>query len=196
MYDLILLALVRLEAATPAPTPESGAFDPQSVIGLLFTAGISAGVLGAIITGVVQYLINRRNSRILERRNAVDAESDLVSRYREAAAEERTQKESAIQTIGKLLAIAETQIVSLKATVDSLTNTIRSMNEASDAQRTLIEQLKQDRDRVQDALDRALSEVEEQKLELLRNQRQILDLTYNTAEIDLERIRRESASQE
>lgn len=157
--------------------------DPLSnLIGLIVTATISAGVLGTAIGGFVQYLINRRNSRITERKNAVDAESDLVARYKEAAAEERAQKESAVRTVRELLAASEEQVQTLKDTVSTLNNTIDLMSRLTDSQQDVILKLTADRDKTQIALERAEARIEQQKNELIQRQREILELTRGKEE--------------
>lgn len=159
-------------AAQPAPAAGS----TPDLIGPIITAVISASVFAALITGLVQYLVNRRNARITERKNAVEAESDLIARYKEAATEERVQKESAVQTVKNLLALAEAQVASLKDTVNTLNKTIEVMSLASNNQQDIIDQLTLDRDRTKEALARAEHQIEEQREELLRHQREILAL--------------------
>lgn len=166
-YTAIKLLEAAQEESTAAP----------DLIGPIITAVISASVFAAVITGLVQYAINRRNARITERRNSVEAESDLINRYKEAAAEERSQKESAVQTVKNLLALAEAQVASLKDTVTTLNRTIEIMTHAANSQQDIIDQLTNDRDRTQDALVKAQQQIEEQREELLRHQREILELT-------------------
>ncbi|UVG35140.1 hypothetical protein SEA_CECE_89 [Microbacterium phage Cece] len=146
------------------------------LISLLVTAGISASVFGALISGLVTFLINRRNARITERRDAQGAENDVVSRYREAAAEERAQKESAVSTIKELLTDSREQVTVLKATVDTLTNTIRLLENLSATQGDVITQLTEDRDRTKAALDRAEARVIEQRDQLHAKQEEIENL--------------------
>src|SRR5690349_5893564 len=136
------------------------------VVQLVITAVVSATVFSALITGLVQFLINRRNSRVTERKNAVDEESDIVTRYKEQAMEERAQKESAVKTIKELLDESKEQIQALKGTVDTLNNTIALMKDLNAAQGTVIQQLTDDRDRTQAALERAEARVEAQKEQL------------------------------
>lgn len=161
-----------LIAAAAAVEPEPAI----SLFSVILTAILSSTVVGAIVGGVFGYLNNKRNARIAERKNDLDAEAGLVGRYKEAAAEERAQKESAIQTVNNLLAIAERQVQSLKDTVDTLTDTINAMTTASNAQQQFIERLTEDRDRTQQALSSALLEIDRQKEELLRRQREILEM--------------------
>jgi hypothetical protein len=170
--------LVMLAAATP---PAQGGTDLFNVI---ITSIISTAVIGAIITGLVQYFINRRNSRVTERKNTVDAESDIIIRYKEAAAEERAQKESAVQTVRNLLAIAEEQVISLKSTVVALNATITNLNTMANAQVDIIETLTTERDRSVTALSTAETQIAAQKAELVRFQQEILELTYPKAQID------------
>lgn len=172
MFEFLVLA-----AAEPA------AAEQPDLIGPIITAVISASVFAALITGIVQYVINRRNSRITERRNSVEAESDLIARYKEAAAEERSQKESAVQTVKNLLGIAEAQVLSLKDTVTTLNRTIEVMSLTASNQQDIIDQVTQDRDRTKQALEQAERQIEEQREELLRHQREILELTYPRGDV-------------
>lgn len=167
MYENVIFTLTTSQEVAPA-TPD--------IIGPVITAVISASVVAAIITGLVQYMINRRNSRITERKNSVEAESDLINRYKEAAAEERNQKESAVETVKNLLALAEAQVASLKDTVATLNRTIEVMSLAANSQQDIIDQLTLDRDRTQEALRQAERQIEAQREELLRHQREIMEL--------------------
>jgi len=183
MGATITYYLMAIAAAVPTPTPAP--VDPSSdLIRIIITTVISTTVLAALITGVVQYMINRRNSRVTERKNTVDAESDIIIRYKEAAAEERAQKESAVQTVRNLLAIAEEQVLSLKSTVVALNATITNLNTMANAQVDIIDVLTAERDRSVSALNMAQDQIEAQKLELERHQQEILELTYPKAEID------------
>lgn len=146
------------------------------VVSLVITSVVSATVFSAIITGLVQYLINRRNSRITERKNTQDAESDVVNRYKEQASEERAQKESAVKTIKELLSESKEQVLALKSTVETLTNTITLLENLTTSQNDMILQLTSDRDRTQAALDRAEARIEEQKTQLRAKQQEIQDL--------------------
>lgn len=146
------------------------------VVSLVITTVVSATVFSALITGLVQYLINRRNSRITERKNTVDAESDLVARYKDAASEERAQKESAVSTIKELLQDSREQVTVLKGTVETLKATIKLLESLNVAQGDMINQLTADRDRTQLALDRAEVRVEEQKEQLRMKQNEIEEL--------------------
>lgn len=172
MNDWLFLTAVYASAAT---TP--GANPAGEVIGLVVTSVISASVISAAIGGLVQYLVNRRNSRIAERKNAVDAESDLVVRYKEAASEERAQKESAVKTIRELLAASEEQVETLKDTVNTLNTTIELMSRLTTSQAGVIDKLTADRDKIQGELLRAEARIELQKQELLQRQKDILELT-------------------
>ena len=165
----MLNALLFLAAAT-----EGGA--PTDVISMIITSVVSATVFSALITGLVQFLMNRRNSRVTERKNAVDEESDLVSRYKEAAGEERAAKESAVRTIKELLENSQEQIVSLKGTVETLNNTIQLLENLAVTQKDVIAQLTSDRDRTQAALDRAEERIKEQTDELIQKQKEIQKL--------------------
>jgi chromosome segregation ATPase len=156
-----------------AVTDPATALDAQALVSLVTTAVISASVFTALITGIIQYLINRRNSRITERKNSVEAESSLVTRYKEAAAEERTQKESAVETIKNLLGIAESQVDSLKSTILTLNTTIEIMTKMANAQQDIIDQLTSDRDRTKNALELAVAQIDKQKELLVKHQKEI-----------------------
>jgi len=151
-----------------------------NVVSLVVTAVVSATVFSALITGLVQFIMNRRNSRITERKNAIDAESDLVTRYKDAAAEERAAKESAVRTIKELLGDSREQVEVLKGTVDALNNTIRLMENLNTTQRDIIDQLTTDRDKTQAALERAEARIETQKAQLLQKQEEIQKLLEQT----------------
>ena len=166
-----LLALIQ-EATPPASTQ-------PDIVQVVITSIISATVFAAFITGLVQYLINRRNSRITERKNTIDAESDIITRYKEAASEERAQKESAVETVKNLLSIAESQVESLKSTVVTLNGSIDLMTKMASAQQEVIDQLTFDRDRTKIALERAVTQIDKQKEDLIRHQQEILELTYS-----------------
>lgn len=158
-----------------------GEVDPVAdVISVIITSVVSATVFSALITGFVTYLINRRNSRIVERKNAIDAESDIVTRYKEQASEERAQKESAVQTIKELLAESKEQVAALKSTVDTLTKTITLLENLTTSQNDMIVQLTQDRDRTQAALDRAEARILTQTEELRAKQQEIQELLEQT----------------
>ena len=156
----------------------------QDIVSLVITTIISASVFAALVTGITQYLINRRNSRIAERKNSVDIESDHIRRYKEQAIEERNAKESAVTTVKNVLTIVEQQVESLKNTISTLNQTIEIMSHAANAQQDIIDQLTTQRDRQESALARAQQEVELQRSEVSRLQREILDITYPQAELD------------
>lgn len=158
--------------------------NPQDLIQIIISTVVTSVVVASAITAFVQYLINRRNSRITERKNTSDIESDLVGRYKEAAAEERAQKESAVQTVKNLLSIAEEQVNSLKGTITALTNTIDNLNKMATTQIDIIDALTTERDRSATALERAMSQIDQQKGELIRHQREILELTFPKTEVD------------
>jgi chromosome segregation ATPase len=162
-----------VQAVTPSASPQT------DIVQVIITSIISTAVFAAFITGLVQYLINRRNSRITERKNTIDAESDIITRYKEAAAEERAQKESAVQTVKNLLSIAESQVESLKSTVVTLNASIDLMTKMANAQQEVIDQLTFDRDRTKIALERAVTQIDQQKQDLIRHQQEILELTYS-----------------
>ena len=150
---------------------------PDSILSLIITSVISASVIGAIVTGVVQYLVNKRNSQITEKKNTIDAESDLITRYKEAAAEERAQKESAVETVKDLLQVAEHNVELLKNTVDTLNQTITSLKETNAAQQQIITQLTVDRDRAEEGVRQAERTIAAQREHLARLQQQVAELT-------------------
>lgn len=177
--------LLFAEAAESSPLAE--------IVPILTGAVLSATVFSALITGFVTFLVNSRNSRITERKNTTDAESDVVVRYKEAASEERQQKESAVKTIKELLAESREQVSALKSTVATLTNTITLMESLTTSQNDMIVQLTVDRDRTQAALERAEARILIQKDELKRKQEEITELLSNTrAREEAERIVAES----
>lgn len=155
-----------------------------NLVAQLFTNVITTGVIAALITAGVQFFMGRRNARIQERKNAVDAESDIVSRYKEQAAEERLQKESAVKTIRDLLAASEAQVQSLKDTVVALNDTIDLMSRVSDSQKDIIKRLEVERDRMEE--QRIVAEkLRDEKIEELRQaQIEILALTRSTKEAE------------
>jgi uncharacterized membrane protein YccC len=160
---------------TPVPEPAEGGIDPQ-ILSIIIGAVVSSTVFAAIVSGIFQFFNNKRNARILERKNEADTHNDVIQRYKEAAAEERQAKESAVRLMQNLLELAEDQIVGLKDTVQRLTSTIQVMGEAAGVQEGIIQQLTEDRDRVQRALDMAEQRLAAQKEELIRSQQEILDL--------------------
>lgn len=166
-----------IATASSAAVGETPGMETQELVSIIVTAAVSASVFAAIITGLFNFFSTRNNSRIAERRNSTDADDQLVARYKDAAAEERVQKESAVQTVKSLLALAEEQIESLKRTVTSLTSTIEVMTQAAGAQQEIIDQITDERDRVQSALDTATLQLEAQREELMRSQQQIIELT-------------------
>lgn len=173
----MILALL-YAAAAETPPDEAGNF-----VATLFTQVITTGVIAALITTLAQLIIGRRNARIQERKNAIDAESDLVARYKDAASEERAAKESAVRTIKDLLAASEVQVASLKSTVVALNETIQQMNSISDSQKGIILRLETERDRL-DAERITAERLRDEKIEELRKaQIEILELsrTHNEA---------------
>ncbi|QIG57840.1 hypothetical protein SEA_PAULODIABOLI_106 [Microbacterium phage PauloDiaboli] len=159
-----------------AVNPTDGETLAADIVSLVITAVVSATVFSALITGLIQFLINRRNSRITERKNTVDAESDLVTRYKEAAAEERAAKSSAVETIKMLLAESKEGIETLKSTVATLNSTIELLKDVNAAQGDVIKQLTADRDRTQAALERAEARVLDQVEQLRLKQNEIESL--------------------
>lgn len=154
------------------------AVDVQQIIGWGIGILLTSTVLAAAVTAVVNWLINRRNSRIAERRNAVDESSDLVDRYKEAAAEERAAKDSAVSTVQTLLGIAQGQIDGLKDTIARLTAIIESLQISAATQVELIQGITDERDHLQVQLVAAVKLIDDQKAELLQRQHQILELSY------------------
>ncbi len=168
-----------LVAAAETPPDEAGNF-----VATLFTQIITTGVIAALITTAAQLILGRKNSRIQERKNAVDAESDLVSRYKDAAAEERSAKESAVRTVKELLAASEIQVASLKSTVTALNETIEMMNKVTDSQKDIILRLETERDRI-DAERIVAEKLRDDKIEELRKaQIEILELTRTHSEAE------------
>lgn len=158
---MIAISHLFLAIADPA-TPD------QDIVSLLVGTIISTSVISALITAVAQYLINRKLSRVQERKNVVDEESDIVSRYKEAAVEERSQKESAVRTIQQLLDLAEKQVTSLRETINTLNALITTLNSAVNTQQDIIDSLTDERDRSSATLITALAQIEEQKTQLIR----------------------------
>lgn len=174
-------------AAGPETTPAG------DVVGTIIASVLSATVITGVFTGLITFLINRRNSRITERKNAFDAGSDIVVRYKEAAAEERAQKASAVATIKDLLAESKEQVEALKSTVETLTRTISILENLTTSQRDMIAQLTSDRDRAQAALSRAEARIIAQKEQLQQKQEEIRVLLAQTRTRDeAERIVSES----
>ncbi len=155
-----------------------------NLVAQLFTQVITTGVIAALITAGVQVFMGRRNARIQERKNAVDAESDLVVRYRDAASEERAQKESAVRTIRDLLSASEAQVASLKGTVVALNETIELMSRLSNSQKDIIKRLETERDRTEELRVQA-EKLRDEKIEELRKaQVEILALTRSQCEAE------------
>lgn len=149
-------------------------------ISLFISSVVSATVFSSTVTGLATYIVNRRNSRIVERKNAVDAESDIVARYREQASEERAQKESAVKTIRDLLSESKDQVAALKGTVETLTKTITLLENLTTSQNDMISRLTHDRNRTQEALERAEARIVTQTEELRRRQKEITELLAQT----------------
>lgn len=174
----MILALL-YAAAAETPPDEAGNF-----VATLFTQVITTGVIAALITTASQVILGRRNSRIQERKNAIDAESDLVARYKDAATEERSAKESAVRTIKELLSASEATVVSLKSTVIALNETIEMMSRVSDSQKDIIVRLETERDRL-DAERVTAEKLRDEKIDELREaQVAILELTRSHGEAD------------
>ncbi|WP_123939255.1 hypothetical protein [Curtobacterium sp. PhB137] len=147
-------------------------------MGQIASVLISATVLAAAISALVAWLNNRRNARIQERKNTADESNDIVARYKEAAAEERSAKESAVQTVQKLLDISQAQVVSLQSTVGRLTDTIDTLQRSATSQQGIIAAITQERDRLQEEQENLQQQIDEKRDELLRAQQEILELTY------------------
>lgn len=166
-------------ATRPSPTP-GPSVDPESVVpvGQIASVLISATVLAAAISALVAWLNNRRNARIQERKNTADESNDIVARYKEAAAEERSAKESAVQTVQKLLDISQAQVVSLQSTVGRLTDTIDTLQRSAESQQDIITAITQERDRLQQEQEQLQQQIDEKRDELFQAQQEILELTY------------------
>lgn len=172
----MILELVYAAAEQPDPS--------ANFVAQLFTNVITTGVIAALITSGVNYFTGRKNARIQERKNAVDAESDIVNRYKEQAAEERMQKESAVKTIRDLLAASEAQVQSLKDTVKALNDTIDLMSRVAESQTDIIKRLENERDRT-DELRINAEKLRDEKIEELRKaQIEILELTRTHKEAE------------
>lgn len=152
--------------------------DAGSIIGYGLGGLLSVGVLSAGISALVGWLNNRRNARIQERKNTADEGNDLVARYKEAAAEERAAKDSAVATVQTLLAIAQGQIDTLKDTIQRLTSTIEALQKSAATQVDLIQGITDERDLLQTRLVDAVKLIDDQKAELLQRQHEILELSY------------------
>lgn len=150
----------------------------SSIVGLLVSVLISAGVFSAFIAGLVAYINNRRNARIAERKNTADEDNDLVTRYQTMATEERSAKESAVKTVRELLAIAEAQIASLQGTITRLTETIGVLQHSAQSQQDLIDAITRERDRLQVEQEKLQHDIDDKARELLTAQAEILELTY------------------
>ncbi len=146
------------------------------VVSLIITSVVSATVFSALVTSIATLLVNRRNSRITERKNTQDAESDVVNRYKDQAKEERDGKESAVRIIQELLSESKEQVAALKSTVETLNDTIILMKDVNSAQGDIIAQLTSDRDRTQAALERAEARIITQKEQLRAKQEEITPL--------------------
>jgi len=176
-----------LSVFTAAVTPEDPA---ANIVSLVVTSAVSATVLSSLVLGLVNYLLGRRNARISERKNAVDSESDIIARYKEAAAEERAQKESAVRMTRDLLNDSKEQATVLKNTVDTLTGTITMLKEIASTQQDMITQLTEDRDRTKAALERAEERIRTQEAELSARLQEILERSRSMEEA--QRIVRET----
>jgi len=170
----LLQTVLHYASATPVEADTSG------TVSLIFSAAISGTVISALVGGVIQYLINRRNSKIAEKKNTVDAESDIITRYKEAAAEERSQKESSVATIKSLLHVTESEVISLRETIKTLNETLTIIRATADYQGELVKKLTQERDRVLKALEKAEAEIARQRENLAQSEKKISGLTSRT----------------
>jgi chromosome segregation ATPase len=153
-----------VEAAVPA----------VDVVGLFVSSMLSALVLAALVAGSFNYVNNRRNARITERKNNADEDNDLVARYQAMATEERSAKESAVRTVKDLLTMAEEQIKTLRGTIDQLSSTIETLQRSAESQQELIETVTLERDRLAEALRVSEERVSAQREQLLAKQAEIL----------------------
>ncbi len=158
---MIYVAFLALADSSQATAPDLGG----TILGVL----LSSAFISALIPAIINFFNNRRNAAVASKKNEVDADSSIISRYKEAAKEERDAKESAVAMVERMLKVAESQVDSLQITVerlqetvDRLTTTISVMSTTADAQQTLIENLTEDRDRVQQALKIAEEQLAEQ----------------------------------
>lgn len=149
----------------------------QDTTNLFITAILSTTVIATIISSIIQYIISRRSSRVTERRNSVESESDIILRYKEAAAEERAQKESAVRTLEVLLKNSESQVQSLNSTIDILNGLIANLNKMAETQKEVIAQLTADRNKTQEALQVAITQLNTTKKDLEDQQKAITELT-------------------
>lgn len=177
---------------TPAPAPS---VDPASVapVGLITSTLLSAVVIAAAISAVVAWVNNRRNARIQERKNNADEGNDIVARYKEAAAEERAAKESAVRTVQNLLDISQAQVTSLQSTVGRLNDTIVTLQRSAESQQGLIEDITRERDRLQQDQANLQKLIDEKRDELLKAQQEILELTYPRSVVTSIRSQRHDA---
>lgn len=158
---MLYASIMVLADAAENAAPDLGG----TILGLF----LSSAFISALIPSVINYFNNRRNANVAAKKNEVDADSTIISRYKEAAKEERDAKESAVAMVERMLKVAESQVDSLQITVerlqetvDRLTNTISVMSTSAAAQQTLIENLTEDRDRVLQALKIAEQQLADQ----------------------------------
>ncbi len=155
MYPLVILA------ETASAAPDLGG----TILGVL----LSSAFISATVPAIINYFSNKRNAKVISKKNEVDADSSIIARYKEAAQEERNAKESAVAMVERMLKVAESQVDSLQITVerlqetvDRLTNTISVMSTTAESQKTLIDELTKDRDRVIQALEIAEQQLADQ----------------------------------
>lgn len=169
MNGLLLAALISDTGSTSTAAPD--------LLSLATTAGISGVVAAAIVTGIFQYINNRRNSRVTERRDMAVEENELIQRYKEYAAEERHRKESAISDAERSVRLYMDQVESLTNTITHLNHTIDLLQKNAIISEETIAKLTEDRDKLQKNLEEAQALVARQEDELKRQQDQIVELT-------------------
>lgn len=172
----------------------------------LFTGLLSAPVLVAIGAGGMKFRQARKDGRLKLRTDAQDADNDLVEHWKAAAenaqtsgaaalkaaqdeaerrvAAERASKESAIRTVRELLELQEAQNTALRDTIDRLTRAIEQLTTAGGAASELVQQLRDERDQLQQKLDAAMRRVAMLTSQLMAKQRDLLGVDdASTAEL-------------
>lgn len=154
-----------------------------------FVAAFASGaVIAAIVTGIVQVYVTRRSASISQRRNTSVEENELVLRYKEAAAEERAQKESSIAIAERTLSQYQGQVDTLTSIVNSLNHTLEILHDNATVTKDIIQELVADRDKLEKALLDAQAQVAEQSQELVRMQQKIIQLTNSEGGLDTGQI--------
>lgn len=172
-----LVALLTVYARQVVDATEPKPPTMTEIVTLVVTGVLSSGAIAAAVAGTFQYVNNRRNARIQEARNVDEADDKMVTRYKEMAAEERAQKESAVESIKALLSLAESQIVSLKDTIARLTNTIEILNQSHEQQAEVISAVTAERSRLEEKLKTAEEQLAAEKAKLLSTQMELLSAT-------------------